>query len=256
MLLEFTNCEVPELEAETIAFGPEKTGPNDKFEVEVGEQPIGLSLRGLGPDSGLPIEADLAPLFKRFDLWLIPHRIHIRRVHGIHELVSVTINVRYDAEGGTCSVVSLFPEAQFVVLGTLEAHASVDAAGSMSPLPGSLADTKNVGGSLDIGTAGGIKASMAFRTSISSPLISTGGKGSSRCSWTFEQHETPLFGRDIETWSVLVLPRRRKSVRYSMSVGYTQRLFVVPAQRTTNEVEISCPLVGPDERRGSTPSAP
>ena len=146
-------------------------------------------------------------------------------------------------------MVSLFPEAQFVVLGSLEAHASVNAGGAMSPLPGALANVQNVGGSLDVGIAAGIKASLAFSTSIASPLISTGGKGSSRCSWTFERQQAPLFGRDIETWSVLVLPRKRKRVHYFITVGTTQRLAFVPVQRTTDEVALTCPLVGPGEQQ-------
>jgi hypothetical protein len=239
MIVQLTTCETPELEVESMDFGSE-SGP--RFEVDIADRPIGLPLRGLFRAHELSVPAEYA-LYKRFALWVIPHRISVRRMRGIYDLVSLTISARFDAGGGTCSVVSLFPEARFKSIGALKAEASISLSGSMTPPTQALKNLHDVGGSLSVGMSGGVEASLAFQAAIATPIISAGGKGSSACYWTFEKDDLPLFGRDIEAWSVLVLPKRATSVEIRMTVTTTERLAFVPVSRSTDEQTISCELL-------------
>jgi hypothetical protein len=238
MLLELNHCETPELEVERMEYGG-VDGP--RFSVDIADQPIALSVRELYSARGLTVPADYA-LFTKFALWLVPHRVSVRRLRGLFELVSLAIDVQYDADGGTCSVVSLFPEARFRTHGSFSAQASVSLAGNMAPLQVALAP-EPTGDSLSIGVSGGAQASLSFRAHIATPLISTGGVGSSRCYWNFERDERPLFGCDVETWSIVLLAKRKRTLQLRMKVTTTERLVWVPVSRSTDEVVVNCKVV-------------
>src|SRR5258708_212157 len=89
----------------------------DGFFAETPDQPFGFSLRRIfsefDPNLVAEIENEkskLHYLYRRFDLWLVPHGVSIVRRTGRSEPISVGVEVKYKVETGrTCSVRALIP---------------------------------------------------------------------------------------------------------------------------------------------------
>jgi hypothetical protein len=94
---------------------------------------------------------------------------------------------------------------------------------------------------LEMNTGG--ELSLRLEATIATPIISAVGLGSSRCEWRFDRDREPLFGRDIETWSVVVLPKRQTSLRLRARFYLISRMLFVPTRRQSDWLELTCPLV-------------
>ena len=55
-------------------------------------------------------------------------------------------------------------------------------------------------------------ARLQLGAAVATPNVSAVGIGSSRCEWRFDRHNEPLFGRDLVTWAVVMLPREQTEI--------------------------------------------
>jgi hypothetical protein len=237
----------PELETLTdLGRTPEQTG----FVARVGESPICHQIPDIFSGLGVPLPADLK-LYERFRLWLVPHRVALLRRRGLAEPVSVGIEVEYIADGGTCSVVSLIPAPQFLHLGDLSFNASITGSmgfsGEVTPSPTIQIEPPTEGRSavvsgLGVSAKGSGGISLAFSASVVTPFISAVGLGSNRAEWRFDRHEEALFGRDIETWAILALSKRKRDLRYKIRHSITTRTLFFPTRTESEWFEVGCTL--------------
>jgi hypothetical protein len=106
-----------------------------EFTAFVGDQPLGLKLRDVFVklNTEVPVEC---VLYKRFDVWLVPHRFSLVRKRGLAEPVAIGLEIEYESKDQTCSVISLIPGPRFQDHGgiTLENSYSgaIDASGDFS----------------------------------------------------------------------------------------------------------------------------
>ena len=73
-----------------------------------------------------------------------------------------------------------------------------------------------------------------FRTTVLTPDVQAVGEGSSRCEWRFDRDQLPLYGRDIQTWAVVVLPRRQRELHYLMRFYLNVRTFFFSTRRESD----------------------
>jgi hypothetical protein len=221
----------------------------DDFAVQMAKAPICHSLSDIFAAFGKPLPPDLR-LYDRFKLWLVPHRLGVLRRKGMAEPVSVGIEVEYKSADETCSVVSLLPSPEFVRYGSLSATVkltgSVEASGACTPggdegTDSVVAPTKAFGG-LSFSAKSGGTISLSFSADVITPYISAVGLGSGRAEWRFNKNKEALFGRDVETWSLLALPKRRKELSYRMRFNLTSRTIFFPTRRESDWVDIECTL--------------
>ena len=247
--LEIPICKVvaPELESlPDLGSITEEEG----FSVKIATAPICHSLGDIFAALEKPIPADLR-LYDRFKLWFVPHRLGVLRRKGLAEPVSVGIEVEYLTADGTCSVVSLLPSPEFIRYGsigaTTEMAGSVEASGACNPgentgeVLSAETATKAFAGLRFCAKSGGSIA-VTFSAEVVTPYISAVGLGSNRAEWRFNKNREALFGRDIETWSLLALPKRRKSLAYRMRFSLTSRTLFFPTRRESEWVGIECNL--------------
>lgn len=234
----------PELE------GLPNLGSNEETEgcvARAGTAPICHDLRDVFDASGQEFPQHLR-LYDRFRLWLVPSRLAIIRKSGLSEPVSVGLEVEYDSDGQTCSVVALLPSPEFVVHGSVNVDTkiagSLDAAGQMSPLPSldamraETAVKSTMMAGLEIKASAGL--GLKFEATVVTPFISAVGVGSSRAEWRFDKHREALFGRDIETWSIVALPKRRKAFAYRVKYSIAARVAFFPTRRESDWTHIEC----------------
>jgi hypothetical protein len=245
------NVEIPlsrsvseELETD-VDLGTE--GEDVEFCASVGDQPLGLKLRDVFTNLNKDIPVECA-LYKRFDIWLIPHRFSLVRKRGLAEPVAVGLEIQYEAKDQTCSVISLIPGPRFqhhgqISLETLYSGA-VDASGDFSGCLENLTEPAFNLGALSFGITTKGKVAFCFHASVATPIISACGEGSSRCEWRFDRYDQPLFGKTIETWAALVLPKRKKEIAYTLKFYYLKRTLFFPTRREGEPVRIVCQLTG------------
>lgn len=218
------------------------------FFARAGSRPIGRSVRCILRDLKMPEPAD-SGLYKRFELWCVPHRVAVIRRSGLAEPISVGIEIEYQNDSQTCSIVSLFPSFEYVEHGRLAG--TVSFRGEMSPTgeisPASTNPDQSTPALLNLG---GLKATASTRgevslhleSTVSTPSISAVGVGSSACEWRFDKKREPLFGRDIETWSIVVLPKRQRELRYRMRFYFTSRTVFFQTRRQSDWISVVCLL--------------
>jgi hypothetical protein len=221
------------------------------FFAQAARQPIAFSVRSLFRRLGRP-QAEAIKLYRRFELWLIPHRVSITRRQGLAEPTSIGIEVNYQDEGMTCSIISLFPSFQFVEHGSIGASASfsgrMSATGELLPqksTPESAFQNIDVAGltfSTDAKADVSGDVALNVRSRVVTPVISATGIGSSRCEWRLDKRDEPLFGKDIETWAVIALPKNLESIAYDVRFYLITRTLFVPTRRQSDWVTIKCAL--------------
>lgn len=239
----------PELES-IEAYGPETGGlttlDESSWYVDIGDQPIAFPMRLVFQELGVPFKSKL---FDGYELWFVPHRVSLLRRKGQAEVVSFGLEVEYMNGKKTCSVVSLFPAPEFTVYGNV----GLDFRGSLTThgLAEKLTDAAAEIGNLPFGKVGfqfgndtGAEANVKFRynATVSTPKISAVGLGSRRCAWEFKKDKDPLFGKTIETWSILALPRFQKNLTYRLRFSVTLRIFLIATWRESDWKEINCVL--------------
>jgi hypothetical protein len=200
---------------------------------DIPDQPIAQPLRRifatLKPAVLAEIDRDgssINLLYKRFELWLVPHGVSIIRRSGTIEPVSVGIEVEYKNENRTCSVRSLIPAPRFVKHGHV--HGSLAVSGEVDATDGSEAGSflhKVLG--LAFGLRGEAGLSVQFDATVVTPYLSAVGVNSSRCEWLFEKYQEALFGRDIQCWTILALPKRQTEINFNVRYSITARSFII-----------------------------
>lgn len=216
------------------------------FVVSIADQPIGVSVPAIFEKLGQPVPPEI-DLYRRFGVWLVPNRVNITRRKGLREVTSVGIECEYLNAPQTCSTVALIPAPQFITIGGVAG--GFTCSGSFSPAGEALASGATGDGTLDVfglsiaaRTGGSVSAS--FHCNVVTPVISAVGIGSSRAEWAFTRHEQALFGRDLQTWSTVVLPKRQRTLTLRMRAYITTRIAFVPSRHQSDWETITCDLGG------------
>ncbi len=215
------------------------------FVAKINENPLAISIKSVFEKHGQKINSDF---YDRFKAWLIPHRFSIVRRSGLAQIISLGCEIEYFSEG-TCSIVSLFPEAQFVVRSGIDfslngqSRAKISLNGNALPIDTNNSDCEKPAEnmSLDLNISG--RSYLNFSSRLITPLVSATGIGSRRCEFQFKQYDTPLFGHDIETWSILALPKRQKTLQYKIRFYFISRTAFVPRRSESSWKTISCELL-------------
>jgi hypothetical protein len=212
------------------------------------DQPIGVPVRRIlsqfQPEevSGTERETSkLYNLYRRFELWLIPHGVAILRRSGHAEPVAVGVEVKYKNDDRTCSIRSLIPAPRFLehghVRGSLNLSGEIDSADAQDaglPIKECLGLKFCFGGKAEL--------AVHFDATVVTPYLSAVGINSSRCEWIFDKHTEPLFGKDIQTWAIVALPKRQTELRYDIRFSFTARTFLISRNYASDWVERVCRL--------------
>lgn len=217
-------------------------GPSS-FVATIADQPIGYRLKDVIRSLGQEQQSGLR-LLDEFDVWLIPHRVGLVRRRGFAEVTSVGIEVEYDANGGTCSVAGLFPTSQYITLGEVgfDCKASMTLGGEIVPDALVAPSVARSLGALRLSASTGGSVGMSMRAVVNTPRISAVGIGSKRAEWLIDKDKEPLFGRDIECWSSLVLPKGRTTVGMRLRFYCVLRLAFFPTRWESEWVDVCCRL--------------
>lgn len=236
-----------ELEAD-IDFGDEID--EGGFFATVNDQPMGMRFRDLQTRAGAKVDSQEARiLLDRFDVWLVPHRVSIARRAGFAEPTSVGIEVEYMTGDRTCCVVSLIPSFDYTVHGKVGAGGAF--VGQFSPTGLAQApkgdvpviDTGMSFGALKLGLTSEAALSFRFQATVATTKIAATGIGSRRCEWRFDRDVEPLYGRDLETWSVVALARAMKTLNYRIRFYFNARTLFFNTRRESGWKELTCQLV-------------
>jgi hypothetical protein len=111
-------------------------------------------------------------------------------------------------------------------------------------------------GGLTFGAKAGAQAEAGVRfefdATVSTPIVQAVGLGSDECHWGFDKDKKPLFGRDIETWAAVILPKTWDTVTYSMKFYLITRTVFVSTRRESDWTEVTC-VLNPDNSHPNPP---
>lgn len=222
-----------ELEGD-VAFGGEIGGG---FRARIADVPIAYPLSVIANQFG--VHSPTLPILNRFEPILVPHRFSILKDAGLAAITAVGIRIEYQGEQ-TCSIVSLLPEHEFVQVGEVAFQCSVGAAGDVAVDPTVLQGLVPIGlgGSLKAGAS--VRGTLCLRGAIATPRISAVGKGSRSCEWQFALDGDPLYGRDIETWTVAMFPKRIRTIPCKIQISVTRRTAFIPTRWESDAVVLDC----------------
>ncbi len=217
----------------------------ESFSVSIANQPIAMRLRDVYKACGKDLPPELA-LYKMFELWLIPHRFSLIRNSGLAEPTAVGIEVEYVHENTTCSVVSLLPGPKWKEHGKAalggKLGGKLSATGEIEEIPNLCLSPLLRLGDLEFAGSTGSSIEFSFEWTVCTPVISAVGEGDSKCQWRFDKEKEPLFGKTIETWSVLALPRRQKTLEYRMRCYYLRRTLFFATRKEGDFVQVRCQM--------------
>jgi hypothetical protein len=241
-------------------FGPaDKAEPSEKqetgqFVIRLAEQPVAAPLDRVFASMGkaIPPEVDI---YQRFKIWLVPHRLSILRRRGSAEITAIGLECEYTKASEIIGVIGLIPSAQFVTHGSIGGNFTCSGAftfgGEPKPVTEKQPGTENSltpdipvveTGSLKFGLAADAHVAASFNVTVATPYISAVGIGGRHVEWLFNRHNEPLFGRDIETWSVLLLPKRQRQLEYKARYYATVRTFFFPTRYESDWATVACDL--------------
>lgn len=225
----------PELEG-PVLMGPSEPDLADrKLNGYIAKGPIGRPFKEIVEESGHEYRA--TTLDEEFRLWLIPHRFSLLLRSKQAAVTAAGIDVEYDAGGKTCSVVQMWPAPQYRLDASLELKVRVP-----TPLDGDHARLRLRIGALAIGIGSEVEAK--FEAGVVRPIVSAVGVGSRSCSWEFLSDDPPLVGRDLETWSLLLLPKgMTRPLTYRARAWARHRTIFVPTRVESGWVDVTCKLV-------------
>jgi len=212
------------------------------FAAHIADKPVGVSFGDLfGADN----EKAKLQFYNRFAIWIVPHRLSIIRRKGLSEPVSVGLEVEYLNGQRTVSILGLFPSFEFRTVGGIGGSfaANADLGGNLSiAKQGGTPVTGEELGKLKVGleTKGGL--SLTLSCQVFTPKVMAVGVGSSRCEWRFDVDDSPLYGKDIETWSLVALPKTQRALKYRMRFYVVTRLAFIPQRFESAWEEIECSL--------------
>lgn len=222
----------------------------DGFYANLGDQPIAFLLSDLYTAANQPIPAEYDK-YRAYELWLVPHRVSIIRRRGRAEVTSVGIEVKYETGGKTCCVEALIPHHQFIDRGSLSIRVKLGGKGEIASGVGfPIGDTIEIPGLGRAGLAAHAcacgEAGVMLSASVATPAVQAVGIGSSSCEWGFNLDTKFLYGQDIQSWSILVLPKRRSAqsgvLKYQMRFYVTLRTFFLTTRRQSDWQMIECTL--------------
>jgi hypothetical protein len=219
------------------------------FLARAGNRPIAHRLSDIFAALGTPIDSSAVRLYERFQVLVVPHRVSIMRTSGMAEPTSVGIEIEYLADGATCCVIGLLPSFEYVEHGSVGVGIDTSISGSISPT-GELGDLAELvsahgGDALKLGSlsctlSGGVSAKLNFKANVATPSVAAVGIGSDRAQWRINRQKEPLFGRDIETWSILVVPVDFEELKYRIRFSLMTRTLFFPTRRESDWMEVSC----------------
>ncbi len=214
------------------------------FTVRVDDAPLALRVRSLFERFGKPAAQSREILERGFELWLIPHRFSILRLRGHADASSLGIEADYSDNPGTCMVVSLFPSSQFIDRADSMFHGTLSATGEVNAIEGNLSpDASRVefeGLSLTAPRDPGARLQLA--AAVATPNVSAVSIGSSRCEWRFDRHNEPLFGRDLVTWAVVMLPRELAEISCRLRCHVIAKNPFAPSRYQSEPFPVRCRL--------------
>ena len=221
------------------------------FFASVNDQPLAIHVPSIFEEFN---QAPESRMYERFDTWMIPHRISLMRRSGLAEPTAVGIEVEYLSGSGTCSIISLYPTLQWRKLGSVGVRSTVTGAYSLAPTGELSQGAAPAGEAVRTATVGGLRCSMSaggeihldLSANVATPYIHASGIGSSRCEWRFDRDQEPLYGRDIEAWSVIVVSKYQEEIRLRTRYYFVARTLFVPTRRESEWVEITCKLQKPE----------
>ena len=228
-----------------------KSNPFTKIRGQIADQPIGFLLTEVCETLGVPIPPEI-DLYERFNLWLIPQRVSVSKDGGITEPVSVGIEVEYRNDDPavdlnrrmTCCVVNMLPGSEFIRLGYLKGNLS----GSFSPSGEFKVSTKDLPlepylpltANLRAGTTSALEFGIGINLSVTVPLISAVGVGDSRAEWVFNEESTNLYGKDIETWTVLAVPKEMSEIKHRLRLYLILRTAFFSTRHYSDWQTLTC----------------
>lgn len=221
----------PELEGEIDFGGDSPDFRDEKVAGTIAKDPLGELLKDVIEASGHAYKP--SALDERFALWLVPHRFAISLSSRWALVTAAGLDVEYDTGGATCSVVQLWPAPQYQLDASLLVHFQGPAVG-----PANVALRV---GSLQINI--GEKTDVTFSAGVMRSVVAATGIGSKACSWEFLVGDKLLSGRDIETWSLVALPKRARTLKYRMRAWARHRTAVFATRVESRWVDVSCKLV-------------
>jgi hypothetical protein len=237
----------PELE-EVEVYGPESTQnaglDPDAWYVSISDAPIGFPLSLVYHELGIRNDSKL---FDGYELWFVPHRVALNRRKGSAEVVRFGLEVEYQNGKKTCSVISLFPAPEFTTHGSVGTafQGTLNASGVAEKLTSTVLEQTNFAFAKDafqFGKSTGASLNFNFNATVSTPKISAVGLGSRHAAWDMKKDKDPLFGRDIETWSLLALPRFQTKLSYRLRFYVTLRTVFIPTWRESGWTDVECTL--------------
>ena len=218
--------------------------PFARLRAYIADEPIAYSLKEMHKVLEQPIPRNL-DFYRGYDVWLIPTRFSVKKDGGISEPSSLGIGIEFrnDANdvnlnpGMTRSVVALLPEAKFLRRGFLTGALS----GVFSPTGEVSLNTKSfapkeslpLSADLTVGLGTDVKVGLNFSYQVHIPVISAMGSGSSRAEWEFSEESGPLYGKDIETWTVLAVPKGLSELNYRVKLYVNLRTAYIPTRHET-----------------------
>lgn len=224
----------------------------------IADRPVAFRLRDVlsAMEIEIPKQVDL---YRQFELWMIPGRISVFRERGLAEVVSLGLECEFVSDGGTLCVVELLPGPAFITHGSLEGdftcRGSISASGDLSPLPDedprlSTSDSnekpvrswEKQGLSFETRARGGVQ--LSFNFNVATPYVHAVGTGSGRSQWRFDRYREVLFGRDMQMWTLLALPKQQRELKCRARMFITVRTAFFPTRRQSDWQEIQCVLEG------------
>lgn len=230
-------------------FGIEEDIHNLGIRARYNDQPIPLLLKKVFEDFGFPLpgdevqRVDINKIYEEYNLWLIPHSVGIIRDRGHRDVTAVGIDVEFVKGRTTCSTVSLIPTPHFVI--NSEIHAILGVTGDIQTCDVTEFMPEAVKEWLGLKFMFSSKLRMGLRLNakVITPYIAAIGRGGNYAYWRFDKYDQALFGRDIEAWSIIALPKSQKQIKFKVRYYYETKLFLIPRRVESEWQEITCPLL-------------
>lgn len=242
---------------------PELEGPKDlgresldsDYEIYFSDEPICVELDELVPQADQ--DASVIALRKRFALWVVPHSFGVIKRSGLSEPVEVSVALEFSSDGGTCSIVSMFPGPQYIELGTLSVggdakiggRAPFDiASGVLSPNgemePGAVGSTGGVTALPSLGVNLGARVDLGIGVSVNviSPIVSAVGVGGRSATWVFCRARESLLGRDIRLLAVIAVSKHSTEIVYTATHSLRRRTAFFSTPRHGVPQKIVCSM--------------
>lgn len=249
--LNFEDVTPAELEGEQH-YGPSEDDLERGVIARVNESPICIPIADIFTKLGHVVDNAFN---RQFRAWLVPHMISIHRRTGFAQVTAVGCEIEYETTG-SCSVISLIPQPQFIDLAKGAVNfdgavkGSIDASGNLSTdYTQTAVDAPEFkwGANSELTFTGSGKGEASigvqFEAHICSPFIAASGVGGRHCEFRFDLHKEPLFGRDISTWSILALSKHKRKLSYRIRYFYIMRTAFVPKLRASPWQTIECTLL-------------